>query len=719
MKNKIISYRLWLEGLRRVRIPGFIALGFIAISAILVPAAHFVEAHLAYDVSLSDRIITTETAVHPALVLLPFIVAPAMAFTLFSFLNKRRSSDFFHALPYTRTCVFASFSLSIVTWLCFIAVATSILNLGAYAVFGFRGALPPLLKVLPQVVIGAILAGASVTLAMTLTGTFFSNLTVSALILYFPKICALLFATGVTGAVQIVPLKYFPVLRYLRYNLASSVPSLTTDPVSTNEVVTAIVYSAVLTAVYYVLACVAFSKRKSETAERSAPNRALQTVFRIAVTMVICMPVCTVLLFNVTDESYVVLIPVLFLYTVALTVWVLWELITTKRWINVLKSLPYLGIVVLLNVAVILGMHAAKNAILNFTPAPEEIKSVTVFADGQYNYLSTYDMVEYAEIKKGDRVVTDENAIRTVSGVLSRAVNSIKKDGTLWSNYYGGHYIVDLKIESTRGTRYRTLYLTESEFLSLESGFPDGPTGEETRIPDAIRGTVTVSGIPELDGSVESDLILSIMRDELREADAGEWREYLLNTADRHSAHDNNGADIEDWAGYLGYADYGNSVTVEFSTSLNGYIMKIRIPLTRKYFPNATEELISYVGGMKNAGYDEVNEEIEKLKQSYSDFDPVSGRYENDYLSGYYDETVIVFDKETEEFMISDTSRYTAAIRKTIKNGITNKLPEDGESFYILTVDTYSRETGEETVRTFVSAISDEAAEGAKKYYFD
>ncbi len=106
MKNRIFSYRLWAEGLRRLRIPGFIALGFIGVSAILVPASVFVETRLAYANSISDGFITPETAIHPGLVLLTFIVAPAMALTLFSFLNRRRSADFFHALPYSRVCIF-------------------------------------------------------------------------------------------------------------------------------------------------------------------------------------------------------------------------------------------------------------------------------------------------------------------------------------------------------------------------------------------------------------------------------------------------------------------------------------------------------------------------------------------------------------------------------------------------------------------------------------
>ncbi|MBQ1503028.1 MAG: ABC transporter permease, partial [Clostridia bacterium] len=511
--------------------------------------------------------------------------------------NKRRSADFFHALPYSRVCIFTSFFLSIAAWLCFIAVSTSAVNLAAYALFGFKGALAQTLRVLPQVLIGSILAAASVTLAMTLTGTLFSNLTVSALILYFPKICAGLIATGVTESTRIVPLEYFPVWRFLRYNLATSAASLPSDPAYGKELTIALVYSAVLAIIYFTLSCVLFVKRKSETAERSAPNKAVQTVFRIAVTMVICMPVCTLLLFNVTDESYVVLIPVLFLYSVALTVWVLWELITTKRWINVLKSLPYLGIVVVLNVAIVLGMNAAKNAVLDFTPAPEEIKSVTVLRD-ENGYYSTYDMVEYADSLRGDKVITNADSVKTVSEVLAGTAKSIRNFGAYSYETNNDYYNATLRIESTRGVRYRELTFTSIQYRSLVGGIEDGPTGEETKIPDEIVGRVNVPAMPEIMGEDASSRILSTMRDELKGADAREWRDYLLNV------------------------EYGATVNVEFGTVVNGYYMNIRVPLNRKFTPKAADEFLSAVGKAKSIERDDALEEVEKITESHLAYDP-------------------------------------------------------------------------------------------------
>ncbi len=688
MKNRIFSYRLWVEGLRRLRIPGFIALGFIGISAILVPASVFVESRLAYANSIRDSFITPETAVHPGLVLLTFIVAPAMALTLFSFLNRRRSADFFHALPYSRICIFTSFFLSIGAWLCFIAVSTSALNLAAYVVCGFKGAFLPIVKVLPQVLIGSILASAAVTLAMTLTGTLFSNLTVSALILYFPKICAGLFATGIAESVRIVPLEHIPVWKILQYNLATSAPYLSTDPVGGKDLTIALVYSAVLAIVYFALSCILFVKRKSETAEKSAPNKAVQTVFRIAVTMVICMPVCALLLFNVTDESYVVLIPVLFLYSVALTVWVLWELITTKRWVNVLKSLPYLGIVVVLNVAIVLGMNAAKNAALDFTPAPEEIKSVTILADNRSGYFTTYDMVEYADRRQGDKVITNESSIKTVADVLAGTAKSIRNaDGYSYDTGID-YYNATLRIESTRGVRYRELSFTTKQYGTLVSGITDGSTGEETKIPEEIEGTVEISGVPELKADRECRAILSAMRDELKGADADEWRDYLLTV------------------------DYSYTVSAEFGSVVDGTYLNIRVPLNRKFTPKAADEFLSAVGKAKNIDRDDALEEVEKITESHLAYDPEkSDRYGDYAFTNDYNEYAVILDKESGQYIVVYNPDFTNESRKEVVDGLTDELPTGEDSFYVVTLYLTDSETGETEEKTYVSAITPDAVD--------
>ena len=691
MKNRIISSRLWIEGLRRLRLPGFISLAFIGISAMLVPAARFIEKVLANNPVYRDSIVPTDTTVHPGLYLLQYVVVPIMVIITFSFLNKRRTADFYHALPYTRICTIASLSLSSVRWVFLIALTTSALNLAAYAVFGIKDALLPLLRIVPQILVGSLLMCVSVTLAMTLTGTVFSNLTVSALILFFPRITVGLFAAGVVNASPVLNINYFPVWRFLKYNLAVNGPLLSIDGAPHDGVI-AIIYSLVLAVVYYTFACVFFSKRKSETAGTSAPNKAVQTVFRIAVTMVICMPVCAMLLFDAGNESLTIIIPVLFLYTVALTVWILWELITTKRWINVLKSLPYLGIVVVLNVAVVLGMFAARNAVLNFTPEPEEIKSVTVLSDRDYNYLSDYDMLSYAGIKVGDKTVTNENSLRTISGALSKAVDSIKR-GVSGSYESEQSYYVSLRIDSTRGTRYRELGLTAREYNDLEAGFGNGPFEDETKIPETVTGNVNLYGIPYLKGNDTGDRIISIMRNELKEADADKWHEFLLNV------------------------DYNKTLNVTFRSLVNDSLMTIRIPMNRTFFPEASDVLLSAIGDLKDTERDEIMKTVEEIRKASLSYDPEKkDRYDDYSFNNDYSEYVIVLDKETGQYVVSNVWGYSDNDRETVIGGITDELPEGEQSFYIVTISSYDRVNGSETEKTYVSALTDKAAEVAAEY---
>ena len=89
-----------------------------------------------------------------------------------------------------------------------------------------------------------------------------------------------------------------------------------------------------------------FHRRRSEAAGQSAPSRLLQHIYRIVVTMVICIFIVCAMFSEMTagilrDEWFVFLV----FYLVAALVYFAYELITTKKWKNLLTALPGLGIV--------------------------------------------------------------------------------------------------------------------------------------------------------------------------------------------------------------------------------------------------------------------------------------------------------------------------------------------------------------------------------------
>ena len=112
MNTQFFNFRLFLEGLKRLRVIG-LATAILAVTAsAVIPLVFWIEELPAmYDGPVE---------VEPAFLCVPagamVAFAPFFFFVLFSFLQKRKESDFFHAIPYTRTCVYNSFVAAALTF---------------------------------------------------------------------------------------------------------------------------------------------------------------------------------------------------------------------------------------------------------------------------------------------------------------------------------------------------------------------------------------------------------------------------------------------------------------------------------------------------------------------------------------------------------------------------------------------------------------------------
>ena len=104
MKN-IFSVKLYLQGLRKVRTLGVaMAIVMIALNA-WIPLMSISE----YTYLIDETTIViepVEMGMFAPFSLLFLIFAPLLVYNMFSYLNERRASDFFHALPQKRICVY-------------------------------------------------------------------------------------------------------------------------------------------------------------------------------------------------------------------------------------------------------------------------------------------------------------------------------------------------------------------------------------------------------------------------------------------------------------------------------------------------------------------------------------------------------------------------------------------------------------------------------------
>ena len=340
-KHTVFSFGLYREGLRRLRIPGIIFLVILTLEAIFIPLTHIVsmisdegiDQGALYTVSISA------TRAHPLLCLSFAIMAPILTWTLFSWMNHRNSSDLYHALPYKRSTVYISLFSSLITWIAILVFLTSGVSRIMLAIFGkyFELSGCGYLQYMLGCFAASVLASGAVSIGITLTGTILNNIVVSALIIYLPRFVIQLVILAVSSRLSIIPDRYLPSILDSGTNIAASPLTLLISPsyrsgTSVFDTVSC-VYTASIAILYAVLGGILFCRRQSESAEKSAPSTFLQSVYRIAVTMVICVPVCCMVFIENSSYDYDLLIYVIF-YTAALITYFSYELITTKKWRN-------------------------------------------------------------------------------------------------------------------------------------------------------------------------------------------------------------------------------------------------------------------------------------------------------------------------------------------------------------------------------------------------
>lgn len=98
---------------------------------------------------------------------------------------------------------------------------------------------------------------------------------------------------------------------------------------------------------------------------------------------------------------------VITLYTIALIIFFAYEIITTRRWKNLLRAFPSLLIVIVLNAAVALFAYGYSRAVLNQEISADQIKSVRIINERRYYHYGAeegyFDTIgNDIEIKNGE-----------------------------------------------------------------------------------------------------------------------------------------------------------------------------------------------------------------------------------------------------------------------------------------------------------------------------
>ncbi len=453
ISTHVFNFRLFLEGIKRLRIFAIVVAVLALTASALVPISVWLDSADNYFDFAEKFILPPSLACIPAGIMV--LVAPLLSADLFSFLFKRKQSDFFHAIPYTRTCVYVSFVAAI------FAVTAAIL-VGCGGVSGVLWSLCPFVTMdigaLWAYVLICLLAATMLTgfmlLALTVTGTEGSAAMLFLLFASITRIVAAIFLGMLDGMVLLntdmmwiesvlSPLWFLPVSA-VYYLIENGVADLMYTPEN-------LIYSIVVTVALYALSGLLYARRHSEMAGNPAPGRKTQALFRILFTVpfILLLPLC---IWLGADLYLIVIIAV-----VTLLVYFLYELITTKRARNMLKALPGLVAVaaaMLLFCGVFFGV---RGFILNESVTADDIRTVTF--TGQWDGLRSYSDV----CIRGDAIENHE--VRTVVADCFADAQRLEREHGRYATF---ERRLAVEIELTDGRRlYRRVLINENTYRAL------------------------------------------------------------------------------------------------------------------------------------------------------------------------------------------------------------------------------------------------------------
>lgn len=557
MNKKLFSRGIYLEGLRQLRIFGFIALSIYLVILICAPIFEYVEYLNFSGYAANDYyplVVSFEELLGP-LITLPLFVAPIMTLIVFSGFNKRRYSDFYHSLPFTRLCIFLSYTGAILTWVFGILIlggAVSTLMhciLPQIYVLSFIGWADVLLSlaVMILMVVAAVLLGCS------FTGTLLANVTASGLILFLPRVIITMITETIATKLPFIVENHFLAILSPRYNiliyyLGNIVINFNSTSLQGN--LKCDVYSLGLALVMGILAAILFVRRKSETASQSAPRRSIQAGIRIGLTLVLSLGATCILL---TDGLETIAIT---FYIFAILIYFIYELLSTRKWKNLLRIIPSLSIVLLLNLAFVGLVLGTMHFSAAFRPAAEEITSVR-FAETSDNHLYEYAQSysygndaqgNYAERAAQNISIEDPEIISIVAETLQDNMEAFDEgkyqrllertytyDDTRSPSYVEGV----VAIQTGAITRYRRIIFPYDSMNSIVEQLASLPDYRDAymALPEALSGTERVywgghASVSAGGTDWDWDAIFSSLREEIDEAGFEAWYKLLnMNTS--------------------------------------------------------------------------------------------------------------------------------------------------------------------------------------------
>lgn len=595
MKN-FFSLKLYLEGLRKIRVAGIAsAVTVVALNALL-PIVGIIDSNMVMPGQVRT-VSTVPTVLFAPFGLLMMLFAVVFAYSMFSYLNERSKSDFWHAIPHKRTCVYFSFIAAIYTWIVGILLVSGLVNLILWNIAKYYTAsFVSFLSTFGLYFLAATMLVGFMTLAMTLTGTTISNLLIFTLLCLFVRAVGSLFTVSLMEVAPMFDISYSP-LRFLQVDFFLPF-SLLLDLINESNTFTdapLILYSVFASIALLVLGAVAYHFRKSETATHSAPNKFFQHIYRCAVTLPFCLLLVYLLIVEM-DASLTVVMLILILL-----VWIIFELMTTKKIKNVFKSIPALAALVAITLVFTGSIFIARNVIWEDTPDADEIRGIS---------LSTRSAYTYEMVKTNDVVVEDKALNQLVAEALESTIEVAENTNR---NYVGSsrHVVIHLKSGRTMG---RYVSMNDMDYKTLKDGFYNSDVYRAAYL--SMPTSKEIESIDLSNVNVNKDTAKRI------------WASFLLEYS---LLSDNEKRAIKEHHSYDGYTmeykDYGKTVGYIYLSGRSGYEdFSSSYPILYEYTPDTAAMFLEYRNAFESVSGSTATDDIDMMRDRIA-LAQANGRY--------------------------------------------------------------------------------------------
>ncbi len=533
--KKYFNFSLYKEALRQQRLVGWMSFLILALESIIMPMGWIMNGYYANKGGVHE----TAMEMHPLMLGL-FAVAPLMTMAQFSFLNHRKACDFYHAIPHRRLTVFFSMMAAVLTWCAFLIVSGY--GMGLICRLLLSGAVQfhipwgAMLKYMLTLFAGCFCMAGLAGLAVSLTGTTFTNGLALLLIGLAPRVILNIVSAMMVNALPFIEYNAGSVLINWGYHIPFGWLAYLLEGRSALLVWMdwpAMGYTVGLGLLYMVLAAWAFHCRKSERAGRAAVSPLMQMVFRMVLPLGISLSVTTALIVE-QRAGYGIGTDVLFvyltLYIVAVVAYLLYELVTTKQWKAVGRSMPGLLVLLGINLVAVLGLNGWFNAQIGFLPEEGEIKKV--------EYIEQSSATSFLENHMSGMELDDRTLCDEIAAEITAQTQAWLKGREYYYDYtHGGteelHYKAwcIFKVTDHKGRTWtRKIWMNNKQYeRMLECVRQDEEI--QKKLKDLSGALYTNFYADWADQSIDeendADTLLAILQQEVEAVDFADWYRVL------------------------------------------------------------------------------------------------------------------------------------------------------------------------------------------------